>query len=418
MKKLFYAVLVFAAVVVLAMAVLRQGSFTYTVKQERKEGPFFRVDVKLDYKGKPHDISYVATCSARITSYVDGSASRDVGRMPEHYGHRMEDGQAIVIPTPEVCNGETTANKWVPENYMPLIIVYEDATTLAFGRAYMTEDAYSSPLSELTFHKATITASSRAEFDEFNRTGTRNVVTRERLFSGLSRDIQKRRGVEQQYEESFGDTCMVAVRFKLSEEKRALLRDLPEFTVGGSWTQREAGAAFPFGGVGTYSNDKDNRQHPYPDENMGSGLGVMRASLDSLIGDPKFRETDKKSLAFPSVYPVNSTDRPGARTSELEAMGKTRPGTNAFIGWNVEFEKDKRGFGYCYDYTPRITAALAERTKPKDQRKEVVLWAENGELIHYSAGQHYNYIYYFQSDQFMMNAGDTGTFGSVTGDVL
>jgi hypothetical protein len=366
--------------------------FQYTKSQTVQEGPFFRVDVKLDYKGKPHDISYVATCQARITRYADNSRSYDVGLTPNVYGHRMEDGQAVLVNTPQVCNGETTTNKWVPENWMPMIVVYEDATLLSFGRAYMTEDAYASPLSELKFHKATITAATRQEFDDFARTGPKNVVTRERFFSNEDTNFQKRAGALKQYDEVFSDSCLMVVRYRVSEEKRAVLRKMTGYAANESWNHVIYEELSSFYRAGTFSNDKDDTQYKSSEVNTGSRMGIMREARNSMINDPQFQSLQKRFM-FPSIYPVNSPVRQGKRPPELTALGQTLPGEDAFIGYNTEIEPAKQGFAYCYPNPPIISKAY------KDDRPKV-LWAQNGRRIRNDDGQNRGSNRYFEGDEF------------------
>ena len=51
---------------------------------------------------------------------------------------------------------QTTANGGVQPDLLPVIVVYDNPDTLSFGIAYLSEDAYESPLSALKFGGATI----------------------------------------------------------------------------------------------------------------------------------------------------------------------------------------------------------------------------------------------------------------------
>lgn len=124
-------------------------------------------------------MSFEVTCNARITTYVDNSISHVVGLTPNVYGRKMSDGQAVVVRPPDACDGETTANGQVPKNFMPIIIVYNNADTMDFGKAYTSDDAYNGPLSEIKFESAVITASDQKAFETFRKDGPKNAVTRE-----------------------------------------------------------------------------------------------------------------------------------------------------------------------------------------------------------------------------------------------
>jgi hypothetical protein len=387
--------------------------FKPEVAVQREEGPFFRVDVKLDYKGKPHDISYVAACNAKVTFYADNSTTREVGVVPNMYGHRMDDGQAVVIETPGACSGETTANQWVPENYIPLIVVYENARTLDFGRAYMTEDAYDSPLAELKVHKASIFEATRAEFDDFAKAGPKNIVTRERFHSDVwhTPAFQERAGVKQVYDEIFGNTCHVAVRYRLSEEKRVHLRHQAEYLPNTSWTTRESTQKLSFWSVGTYSNDKDLLQHRSTLVNVGGRMGIMRHSRDSMIGDPKFRKYKPNETMFPTLYPIDTSIRANRMgTKRLAAIwAKEIPEKAGFIAWNVEMEPVKRGFGYCY------SDGLYQFPENFNQRP---ILAENGKIVENDDLKGPLVSSYFQGDTFLVDVGSSSGMRAPGGDVL
>jgi hypothetical protein len=193
------------------------GGFTKSVEVDR--GTYFRLKVKFAYKGEPQDFDIVVGCNVRQTNYKDNSRTVEVGMIPQVFGRRMSDGKAVVIRPPQACRGETTANGWAQPDLLPIIIVYDDADTLAFGTAYLSEDAYESPLSELKFGGATIEKSTATEFGEFRST-QQNVVThriyhrqlKEATLPG-AKDIPR-----------WGDICVGYVRYRLPEDISALVR--------------------------------------------------------------------------------------------------------------------------------------------------------------------------------------------------
>src|SRR5579863_143722 len=149
-------------------------------------GTYYRLKVKLTYWGVPEDFDIVVGCNAHIINYKGGGGSTyEVGLVPTVFGRRMYDGKALVVRPPSACEGQTTANGKVQPDLLPLIVVYDNADTLDFGIAYLSDDAYESPLSVLTFGGATIEKATRAEFDEFRRTQI-NVVTRSPFWTAIA----------------------------------------------------------------------------------------------------------------------------------------------------------------------------------------------------------------------------------------
>lgn len=198
-------------------ALTGRWSFVKSVEEDR--GTYYRLKVKLAYKGEPQDFDIVVGCNAKQTNYKDGGRTVEVGLVPQVFGRRMSDGKGLVISPPQACKGETTANGRVQPDLLPLVIVYDDARNFAFGTAYLSEDAYENPLSVLTFGGATIEAATRAQFDEFRRIQPNAVpgdVYNRHLAEGA---------VKKQPTDSFlGSSCIAYARYRLPEDLRALVR--------------------------------------------------------------------------------------------------------------------------------------------------------------------------------------------------
>ena len=150
--------------------------WSYTERVEVDQGTYFRLKFDVAYKGEPQQFDIVVGCHVQDIVYKDGNTTHEVGLIPTLYGRRMSDGKALVVRAPNACSGETTANGHVPLDFTPLLIVYEDAGKLDFGTAYLSEDAYDGPLSQLRFGKATIEASTRAAFDASRKDGPPNLI--------------------------------------------------------------------------------------------------------------------------------------------------------------------------------------------------------------------------------------------------
>src|SRR5579864_1028420 len=184
-------------------------------------GTYYRLKVKLTYWGVPEDFDIVVGCNVHIINYKGGGGSTyEVGLVPTVFGRRMYDGKALVVRPPSACRGETTANGQVQPDLLPLIVVYDNADTLDFGVAYLSDDAYASPLSVLTFGGATIEKATRAEFDEFRRTQT-NVVTRE-LYHSTMGDAQQL-GLTK-VSGRFAYACDAYGRFLIPEKARSVVQ--------------------------------------------------------------------------------------------------------------------------------------------------------------------------------------------------
>ena len=131
--------------------------------------------MKLAYKGEPQDFNIVVGCNVREIFYKEGGSTYEAGLIPSVFGRRMNDGRGLVVRPPRACRGETTANGQVEPDLLPVIVVYDNADTLDFGIAYLSEDAYESPLSVLKFGGASIEAATRADFDKFRREQTNSL---------------------------------------------------------------------------------------------------------------------------------------------------------------------------------------------------------------------------------------------------
>jgi hypothetical protein len=191
---------------------------------EEDHGTYFRLKVKLAYKGQSQDFDIVVGCNVRqINDGGGGGTTYEVGLVPTVFGQRMDDGKGLVVRPPDACDGRTTANGMVQPDLLPVIVVYDDAETLTFGTAYLSEDAYENPLSVLTFGGATIENATKAEFAEFRRTQP-NLVTRESYFSALDSDQELEKKNFRRLTRPFGHACQGYMRFRIPDEVRPLVR--------------------------------------------------------------------------------------------------------------------------------------------------------------------------------------------------
>ena len=154
------------------------GNWNFTKSVERNNSTYYRLKVSLTYKGEPQNFDIVVGCNVKQTNYMDGGRTLEVGLIPSVFGRRMSDGKGLVVRPPNACNGETTANGKVPVDLLPIVAIFDDAETLAFGTAYLSEDAYDSPMSVLSFGGSTIEPAGPNDFATFRREQP-NLVKRE-----------------------------------------------------------------------------------------------------------------------------------------------------------------------------------------------------------------------------------------------
>lgn len=191
---------------------------------------FYRLLAKYQHGDEIVDFDIVVGCAVRVTRWGDGDKSYDSFRDPVAYVKATKDGGAILQMVPGACGGETTENGEVPDDFLPGAVWFDDADDLSLGIAYVTEDAYDSPLSELKFLGASIWPATRANYIAFEPIAAQNLIDPRPLFAfqPLPNPSELR--------PHFGDSaalaklrrelgCHAILRYRLSDpEQRAYLR--------------------------------------------------------------------------------------------------------------------------------------------------------------------------------------------------
>lgn len=175
----FPKILIVGCVVMLAWL----GPYKWLVHmREAQLGYHYRVKVHLSHKGEPIEMNYVVGCGgAGFPLHPDGTPVDALGTNPTLYAMATQDGHAVEMVGSSgmirnFCNGETTANGRVAANWLPMIIWYDRAENLAHGVAYVTQDAYENPSSQLEFHGATVEPATPQEYRDFYARGTPNLL--------------------------------------------------------------------------------------------------------------------------------------------------------------------------------------------------------------------------------------------------
>jgi hypothetical protein len=353
------AVLLVAAAALFAfsrtdLAALRFGtqSFTKAVRVDRSV--FFRLTVNVSYKSEPQRFDIVAGCNTLDILYKDNSRTHEVGLVPTVYGRRMTDGRGLVVRVPDACGGETTAGGQVPQNLMPVLIVYDDAATLGFGRAYMADEAYDSPNSVMRFGSATIAKATRAEFEAFRTKGEPNLVTREQYHSAQPLDQVEKMGLTKVYP-AFGRSCWAYRRSLIPEQHRAALRrfwpaERPKFWIVRDTEQRKRmREAIDWRNSERFARDDGRRAGDRSFALFEPGEGGYRRDGVKRIGP-----STKPYLEYaPALYPASS-DISGPRFPNQPSQW---PAFIAGLKHVSIMDVDvagtaNRGFAYCYIGNP------------------------------------------------------------------
>ena len=337
---------IFAAVVLTGFLALRSemgqmllGHWSFVRSIADDQGTYYRLKVKLTYKGEPQDFDNVVGCNVRRIIYKDNSSTYEAGLIPDVFGRRMNDGKGLVIRPPNACAGETTANGRVQADLLPIVIVYDDAETLDFGAAYLSEDAYESPLSSLKFGGATIESANRSDFDRFRQRET-NLVSRRSYWSALAGYVALSRMNIEPVPKPWAHICEGYKRFRLPNDLRTMVREQwpaerPHYWVAPradqtriEWAIRNSGSIQP---------DR-------PDSRLGS-LGSFGSisgheadyGMPTRAGGGLVEPTRGKWFAG-AYYPAASDLR-------LEYV----PANNEFADTSIAFKDGLwRGFAYCF----------------------------------------------------------------------
>lgn len=325
------------------------GRWSYSKGVEIDPGVFYRLKFDLTYEGEPQIFDIVVGCSVRRESFADGSASTETGIRPVVYGRKMKSGHALVVRTPDACNGATSANGWVPPDFIPLLVDYADAERLDFGVAYLTEDAFASPYSKINFGKATVQTATKEEYDAFRTNGPPNIITPGKYHSVRPEELE-RYGVAEGEWPPFARLCYAVARFKIPDGMRDALaryrpQDKPRY-----WML----------------NDRDGLYRLVSGGIQGKGTRDDGADASSYAGFVVFGETpgwgilhtygggfiypkEQPSMAAPSVFPF-STALSDDKWTSAPYSGAPIPSKEAITATlKIQFDQGRyRGFGYCW----------------------------------------------------------------------
>jgi hypothetical protein len=324
------------------------GNWDFVESVQRKTGIYYRLKVKLTYKGEPQDFDIVVGCKVLQTNYANAGRTYEVGLTPSVFGRRMSDGKGLVVRPPRACRGETTANGDIPPDLLPLIVVYDDAATLAFGTAYLSDDAYQSPQSVLQFGGATIESADRAAFEKFRKENP-NLVGRSSYHTTSGIAGLKQLGLPAA-RIPMGVGCYGYARFRLfgAEKEQARIRwpaSRPRFWLPATTADRDAIDPYTSGIRPMLTDHADAVPTPrdlvisqldfeVPDRGMPRRHPVKWGSGPRVIA-PSYYPDIGGWIALP--WPADAA----ARGEEILRDGP-------HVGASIDFRDGAmRGFGYC-----------------------------------------------------------------------
>jgi len=395
---------------------LLRGRWSFTQSVSTDTGTYFRLQVKVAYKGEPVDFDIVVGCNVRRTGYKDGSSSVEVGMVPAVFGKRMPDNKGLVVGVPDACGARYIKEDWIPDDLLPVMVVYDDADTLAFGTAYLSEDAYDSPLSVLRFKRATITAATRQEFDAFRREQA-NLVKRNAYHSAsMGVELLRQRGLDIAI--PFGGICHAYQRFRIPEELREQVRqawpaDRPRYWWPGSrnWFDPRQLVQQDIGGPLQQLN------YLQPGGSY-SGRGILRRNGGGVIQPPGSRRPGP----IASYYPLTSDIRADKWPLKVDEWPDFINANSPFLGEKIDFRNgDTRGLAYCYRMQTGDPGVLSAEQRSQMQRIRVgskSIRQVDGIRISGAPETLGNNMYtFFEDDEFFLRKVDFGISGAARGDV-
>jgi hypothetical protein len=375
-------------------------------------GTYFRLKVDFAYKGEQQHYDIVVGCNVLNIHYKDSSSTYEAGLTPTVWGQRMSDGKAVVVRAPDTCRGDTTANGGVPADFLPVMIVYDNADTMAFGIGYMTDDAYRSPKSVLRFDKATVERATRAEFDAFRATGPQNIITRSQYHSAQNDYQLALLGLPRSYP-AFGRSCSAFSRWKLAEPEREIVRKYRPANAARYWTisQTLLDTTTQASLTSEIREARKKAKKQTRDDGLALGVnggfwqpdfGALRRDGTQLVGlqaSSKGSSTTKAAAFYPADTSMRQDKWPVERTARI-AVYEALQSVNTT---NIDVDDGRnRGFAYCY---------LGDRPPTKELGDKV--WALpatttiDGKDVVAGAPEHWGYGFYraelvFDGDEYVL----------------
>ena len=311
--------------ILLPTAAQTQAPFSYTKNTELVKDAF-RVTSKYIYKGEAVTIEFALACRGIKTNYRDGDRSFDIFGGPQMYGNVMADGKAVVISTRSFChtfrNGVPNAS--MPENFLPITVIYDNPDTLGYGIAYMSDDAYENASSVMRFVEARVSSLNLLELEELLRRQKPNVVR-----SQTNRNVFDKANLSGM-RPPIGTDCIGVARYPLADElKSEVLKhwpaDHPKY-----WQPADEHEYSALKQLSMRHSQLRGRDFWVTHLSMGTGRAGLPRRDGGGSGANRFGYTFAQPMA--EWYPVEHIVEPGALLRRYRIHA---------------FDQSKRGLFYC-----------------------------------------------------------------------
>jgi hypothetical protein len=129
----------------------------------------YRFNVELSHGDQPINIEIIIAYGSEARQILGEGRSARAVWAPYIYGVRTRSGEGVLVQSPNVCDRDVVKEP-VPADFLPVVFWVPDAGNLEFFIAYLHERAYEQPVSKLTFHRATVTKASEADYKAWRET--------------------------------------------------------------------------------------------------------------------------------------------------------------------------------------------------------------------------------------------------------
>ena len=372
-------------------------------------GSVWRITADYLYKGQPMTLDFAEICGSVVTRYGGGSRSYDPLSGPKVYGRKTFDGKVLaIIYGGAFCSlHENWPRGGLPENFLPLTVIFDDPDTLSSGVFYTSDEAYRNPSSDLKWLGGRVALLSSKDYLEYRKTAEPNAV-RSLLndWEGPETDL---RAAYPGKRPSIAVSCFSFAKVKLTDGARALVREVwpesrPRYWNPGSDREMLALSQRVENKLREEGVDVSAYRLFAPTLSVVGGGGSMENAV--VLHDGTMEVMEKYRV--PPRYPgrLISTHR----WNEAEKSWSPPE-----FRVNVETKDDReRGFSYCYSELGRLVEPWnsIKREFPDDPLAKAnrnVWFSVDGTPVFYGASgtrraieNHYKeYASFFENDEYL-----------------
>lgn len=288
----------------------------------------FTASYKVD-KTEKNSIDIVVGCSVELTSFKSGDTSVRVSYSPSHFPVRTKNNHVILVQIPNRCYEVRQNYADLSHDVLPYVQWIESADDLLLGIGYMTEDAYESPLSRLTFEGVSLAKATHAEWQAWRAKAAEGFVPTEAILEPWGFDDRELNLRAPFTKHRFARSCAAMARFITPESVKTWLQSV--------WPTHNERYWYPdsFGGSRSEILQRLESHNGYLHEYNGFPLPYYRRQMADHKGIPLRR----MGAAVREAYPVRRSYH-GKTWPELAAFDPTSV-------WQLDFQPQTLGFAYC-----------------------------------------------------------------------